>query len=150
MSLCHPAAAQEAATQHVVKGAKAVRLISALQDAGLALRPVKGNKAYAQQAKSLSCLVRGNVALDCETDPQCLIPRYSCQLDNKVVNDDARAKAIVDVIDGLKIAGEASMGGKSEYYATNLSCRIDMTVESAAELDQRFVCTLSYAESRGS
>jgi hypothetical protein len=150
MSLLRPVAAQEAATQHVVKGAQALRLISALQDAGVALRPDKRNKAYVQQAKGISCLVRDNVVLDWDKDPQCGIPRYTCQLDNKVVNDDAKAKAIVEVMDKLKIVGQASMGGKSQYDATNLSCRIDMTIEFSAEMDKRFVCTLSYEENSGS
>jgi hypothetical protein len=149
-SLSCPVAAQEAGTQHVVKGAQAVRLISALQDAGVALRPDKRNKVYVQQAKTLSCLVRGNSALDWDTDPQCMIPRYSCTLDHKAVNDDAKAKAIVDVMGHLKVAGQASMGGKSQFEAANLSCRIDMTVEISAELDKRFVCTLSYEEDTGS
>jgi hypothetical protein len=150
LSLLRPVAAQETATPHVVKGARAVRLISALQDAGLALRPDKRNKAHVQQAKSISCVVHNNSALDSETDPQCMIPRYTCQLDNRVVNDDAKAKAIVDVMSSLKVAGDASMGGKSQYDATNLSCRIDMTVALSAETDKRFVCTLSYLEDAGS
>jgi hypothetical protein len=145
MSLLHPVAAQEATTQHVVKGAQAARLISALQDAGVALRPDKRGKAYVQQAKTISCLVHDNSPLDSDKDPQFLIPRYACQLDDKAVDDDAKAKAIFDVMDKLKVAGLGDMGGKSQYNATNLSCRIDMTIASSSEMDRRFLCTLSYA-----
>jgi hypothetical protein len=143
-------AAEESAKPHVVKGAEAVRLISALQDAGIRPRREKSKKAYIQQAKSVSCLLIGNGLLDAQTEVQMLIPSQRCTIDKTSVDDNAKAKALVGVMTQLKIMGDASMGQKVEYLATNVSCLIDMTIEAgaadSAEGQKRFVCTLTFDE----
>jgi hypothetical protein len=143
-------AAAESTKPHVVKGAEAVRLISALQDAGIRPRRDKSKKAYVQQAKSISCLAIGNGLLDAETNVQMLIPAHRCTIDKTSVDDNAKAKALVEVMTNLKIVGDASMGQKVEYVAKNISCLIDMTIAAGtadgADGEKRFVCTLTFDE----